>query len=269
MIGTNPKPRRLAFKSFASGVLCSSLLLSPLLTPRVAAAAEATIMPRSRVAVTSVSEVMRGERATINSAAAARLAQLSQTANARAGRTGSGDLASGAVTVGTRSVDPGSATKLAAASTQRSLDVAALDALPGISGNADWRCLSEAIYFESRGEPLAGQVAVAEVVLNRVDDPRYPKTVCGVTHQGVGRGRGCQFSYACDGRADAMNSPLSRQRAEKLAALMLAGRPRTVTNGATSFHATRIRPDWVHRMTRTATIGHHAFYRNGTLLAQR
>src|SRR5688572_9945937 len=103
------------------------------------------------------------------------------------------------------------------------LDVASLDAMPRASGSDEWRCLAEAIYFESRGEPLKGQVAVAEVVLNRVDDRKFPRTVCGVTNQGAGSGRGCQFSYACDGRPDAMKSTAARLRAEKLAAIMLAG----------------------------------------------
>lgn len=265
MTGASPKPRRLSWKSFASGVLATGLLLgsAAALVPSAAAAADGEIMPRPRAAAESVAAVMQQERATIHSAAAARLAELSAIAKARAG-------GADPVTVGTRSVDPGSAIKLAASAPQHSLDVAALDALPEIGGDADWRCLSEAIYFEARGEPLAGQVGVAEVVLNRVDDPRYPKTVCGVTHQGVGRGRSCQFSYACDGRADVMSSALPRERAQKLAALMLAGRPRTVTAGATSFHAVRIRPDWAGRMTRTATIGHHSFYRSGAIqLAQR
>ena len=71
------------------------------------------------------------------------------------------------------------------------------------------QCLAQAIYFESRGEPLDGQIAVAEVVLNRVDDRRYPKSVCGVTKQGAGCGRGCQFSYACDGHSDVMKSAAS------------------------------------------------------------
>ena len=87
------------------------------------------------------------------------------------------------------------------------LDLASLDAMPrGSAGGDERRCLAEAIYFESRGEPLEGQVAVAEVVLNRVDDRQFPQTVCGVTNQGAGSGRGCQFSYACDGRSDVMKS---------------------------------------------------------------
>jgi len=147
------------------------------------------------------------------------------------------------------------------------LDLAALDAMPRAAGGDDWRCLAEAIYFESRGEPLAGQIAVAEVVLNRVDDRRFPGSVCGVTRQGAGSGRGCQFSYACDGRSDAMKSSTARDRSEKLAGVMLAGRSRTVTEGATYFHTRSVRPSWARKMARTATIGHHHFYRAATQVA--
>ena len=172
------------------------------------------------------------------------------------------------ITVASRDVDPGTAAELAAGA-PRVLDTRAIDALPLEAGGPQWQCLAEAIYFESRGEPLAGQIAVAEVVLNRVDDRRYPKTVCGVTKQGVGGGRGCQFSYACDGRSDVMSSQVPRERSQKLATLMMAGRARTVTDGATHFHAASVRPDWAGRMTRTARIGHHSFYRSSTRLAQR
>jgi spore germination cell wall hydrolase CwlJ-like protein len=147
------------------------------------------------------------------------------------------------------------------------LDLVALDSMPHATGGEEWRCLSEAIYFESRGEPLEGQVAVAEVVLNRVDDSRFPRTVCGVTKQGAGSGRGCQFSYACDGRSDVMKSTTARIRAEKLATLMLSGHPRTVADGATYFHTRSVRPGWARRMMRTASIGHHYFYRPATQVA--
>jgi spore germination cell wall hydrolase CwlJ-like protein len=147
------------------------------------------------------------------------------------------------------------------------LDFRTLDAMPRSSGGAEWQCLAEAIYFESRGEPLEGQVAVAEVVLNRVADRRFPGTVCGVTRQGAGSGKGCQFSYACDGNSDVMKSALPRARAEKLATMMLEGRARTLTDGATYFHTRSVRPGWSHRMVRTATIGHHLFYRSGTQVA--
>jgi len=104
-------------------------------------------------------------------------------------------------------------------------------------------------------------------VLNRVDARNYPGTICGVTTQGVGSGRGCQFSYACDGRPDVMTSAGPRDRAEKLARLLIDGRPRTVTDGATHFHATYVRPDWSRKFARTAAIGNHVFYRQGTRVA--
>jgi spore germination cell wall hydrolase CwlJ-like protein len=145
-----------------------------------------------------------------------------------------------------------------------------LDALPAAAGDEQWRCLATAIYFESRGEPLEGQIAVAEVVLNRVDDRRFPNSVCAVTNQGVeSAGRSCQFSYACDGRSDEMAPGVARDRSEKLAEMMLSGRERVVTSGATHFHATYVNPRWSRRMTRTAAIGAHVFFRNGTQVAQR
>ena len=173
----------------------------------------------------------------------------------------------------TRSVSGGSIDALEAANAAKAangpaeLDVDVLDALPSASVGAQSECLAQAIYFESRGEPLEGQIAVAEVVLNRVDDRRFPNSVCGVTKQGVGQGRACQFSYACDGRADVMKSPVARERSEKLAALMMEGRARTVTNGATYFHTRSIRPSWSRRMERTTAIGHHMFYRSPMVVA--
>lgn len=100
-------------------------------------------------------------------------------------------------------------------------DDAWLAALPEPTGDAEWECLRTAIYFESRGETLRGQFAVAEVILNRVDSPDYPKTICGVVQQG-GSG-GCQFSYACDGRADAMRDPDAQWRAGRIARVMMDG----------------------------------------------
>ena len=169
------------------------------------------------------------------------------------------------VTVATRSIAtaPVSLTRKGPAVTgPAKLDFASLDALPAVKGDAQWQCLATAIYFEARGEPVSGQVAVAEVILNRVENPNYPDTVCAVTNQGVGTaGRSCQFSYACDGRSDVMAPGAARSRAEKLAALMLAGRARTVTSGATHFHTRAVRPGWSGQLVRTTAIGHHVFYR--------
>ncbi len=208
--------------------------------------------------------VIGREQSAFEAEGAARVTALVEAMRPRARTDADEDI-----TVASRSIDPVSAAELASGKAAKpalpaKLDLDAVDTLPPAAGaDAQAQCLAQAIYFESRGEPLAGQIAVAEVVLNRVDDRHFPSTVCGVTRQGVGSGRGCQFSYACDGNSDAMKSALARERCEKLAQLMLAGRPRTVTKGATYFHTRSIRPDWSRRMTRTAEIGHHMFYRSG------
>lgn len=126
-------------------------------------------------------------------------------------------------------------------------------------GDADWQCLTEAVYFEARGESLDGQVAVAEVILNRVDSPLYPRTVCGVVQQRGGGG--CQFSYVCDGKADRMHEKAAADLAARIARAMLDGAPRLLTDGATHFHTRSVRPGWSKRFPRTAEIGSHLFYR--------
>lgn len=125
-------------------------------------------------------------------------------------------------------------------------------------GGAEWECLRMALYFESRGESLKGQFAVAEVILNRVDSPAYPNSVCGVVGQ---RGSGsCQFSYVCDGNSDRMREPGAIDVAGRIAAVMLAGGARNLTDGATYFHTHAVYPSWARKFTRTATIGAHLFY---------
>lgn len=138
-------------------------------------------------------------------------------------------------------------------------DESFLESLPVPTGDAEWQCLKTALYFEARGESLLGQFAVAEVILNRVDSPLYPRTVCGVVHQGGQAG--CQFSYACDGREDVMKEKEAADRAGRIARLMLDGAPRMLTDGATHFHTRAVRPRWAHRFPRTASIGAHLFYR--------
>jgi hypothetical protein len=126
-------------------------------------------------------------------------------------------------------------------------------------GDAEWQCLTEAIYFEARGESLNGQIAVAEVILNRTENPLYPRTVCGVVKQ---RGSGgCQFSYICDGRTDRMREKQAADLAARIARAMLDGAPRMLTEGATSFHTRSVRPGWSRRYIQTASIGAHLFYR--------
>lgn len=138
-------------------------------------------------------------------------------------------------------------------------DDAWLATLPQPAGDAQWECLSKAIYFEARGETLKGQFAVAEVILNRVDSPDYPKSICGVVEQRGGGG--CQFSYICDGRTDTMRDPEAMWRAERIARVMMDGAPRALTMGATHFHTRWVRPGWSNRFPKTASIGAHVFYK--------
>lgn len=137
-------------------------------------------------------------------------------------------------------------------------------------GDGQWRCLAEALYFEARGEALVGQVAVAEVILNRVDDPRYPGSVCGVVKQGVSSERlhACQFSYNCDGRPERISEQESWERVGRIARAMLDGLPRALTGGATHYHAIHVKPRWSRKYQRTAEIGEHVFYRKPEAVAR-
>lgn len=126
-------------------------------------------------------------------------------------------------------------------------------------GDQQWQCLQQALYFEARGETLKGQFAVAEVILNRVDSGRYPKSVCGVVQQG-GNSR-CQFSYNCDGRPDVMSNKEAADVSGRIARAMLDGAPRALTAGATHFHTRAVSPNWSVRFEKTASIGAHLFYR--------
>jgi hypothetical protein len=143
-----------------------------------------------------------------------------------------------------------------------------LSAMPSASGGQHWSCLSEALYFEARGEDLKGIVGVAEVILNRVDDPRYPGSVCGVVNQGTGERHRCQFSYTCDGRPETINEHDAYDRVAKVARVMLDGAPRRLTGGATHYHTKSVNPRWARVFPRTATIGYHYFYREPDQFAQ-
>lgn len=137
-----------------------------------------------------------------------------------------------------------------------------IDAQPKASGAAQWRCLSEALYFEARGETVKGQFAVAEVILNRVQSARFPGSICGVINQGTGRKYQCQFTYTCDGYAEKISEPRAFERVGKIARLAMDGRVGPLTKGATHYHTTAVRPRWSRVYTRTAKIGVHLFYRH-------
>ena len=136
-----------------------------------------------------------------------------------------------------------------------------IDARPRATGGAQWQCLTEALYFEARGESIRGQIAVAEVILNRVASKRFPNTVCGVVHQGTGKKYQCQFTYTCDGIPERVNEPKAYERVGKVARMMLDGAPRNLSGGATYYHTTAVRPRWARKFRKTARLGVHLFYR--------
>lgn len=124
------------------------------------------------------------------------------------------------------------------------------------------KCLADAVYFEARGEAVRGQMAVAQVVMNRVFSGFYPNTVCGVVYQNKHRHLACQFTFACDGIADVVKEPDMWDRARKIAAATLDGRiwlPEVAKS--THYHAYWVRPSWVHEMKKLYKFGVHTFYR--------
>ena len=136
-----------------------------------------------------------------------------------------------------------------------------LASVPAKDGNAEWHCLTEALYFEARGESVMGQFAVAEVILNRMDHARFPDTVCGVVNQGSGRGKyRCQFTYTCDGKLEVVNEKQAWTNVGKVAALALEMDKRPLTHGATYYHTNYVSPSWSKKFARTTTIGTHHFY---------
>ena len=134
------------------------------------------------------------------------------------------------------------------------LTVAKLDA-------EERKCLSQAIYYEARSEPRIGQLAVADVVLNRVASPVYPNSICEVVFQGSERRTGCQFSFTCDGSMQARLNKRKWKESEALAGAILAGVRAPVSRNATHYHANYVTPHWADSLTPTATIGTHKFYR--------
>ena len=124
------------------------------------------------------------------------------------------------------------------------------------------KCLTEAIYFEARGEAVRGQIAVAQVVLNRAFSGYYPTTVCGVVYQNSHRHLACQFTFACDGIRDVVKEPDMWERAKKIAQASLDGRLWLPEVGkSTHYHAYWVRPSWVNEMKRLYKFGVHTFYR--------
>ncbi len=135
--------------------------------------------------------------------------------------------------------------------------------------DAGLKCLSEALYFEARGESVKGQFAVAEVILNRVASPAYPDDVCGVINQGTGRKYQCQFTYTCDGQPENIRERDAFEQVSKVAYVSLSGVADPLTDGATHYHTKHVNPSWARKFPRTATIGVHHFYRQPVQVANR
>src|SRR5712692_5312528 len=124
------------------------------------------------------------------------------------------------------------------------------------------KCLANAVYFEARGESVRGQIAVAQVVMNRVFSGYYPNDVCGVVYQNAHRHLACQFTFACDGIPDRVTEPDAWQRARRIAHGMLEGKLWLPDVGkATHYHAYWVHPWWVRTMRKLDKIGVHTFYR--------
>lgn len=124
------------------------------------------------------------------------------------------------------------------------------------------KCLAQTIYYEARSESRQGQMAVAEVVLNRVRHPLYPDTICDVVFQGAERNTGCQFTFTCDGSMGRAPRGWAWASANRLAAHAMLGYEDGVkTGGATHYHANYVDPYWSHTLVRTGKVGTHVFYR--------
>lgn len=127
-------------------------------------------------------------------------------------------------------------------------------------------CLAQAIYHEARGESREGQLAVANVIINRAFSKKYPSTICGVVFQNADKGKyKCQFTFACDGRSDMGRERTAWNRSLKLAddafyEFQRGERPGVIPNSALYYHTTAVAPRWSHTFHRVAAIGSHVFY---------
>ena len=122
-------------------------------------------------------------------------------------------------------------------------------------------CMASAIYSEAAGEAEGGQLAVAQVILNRLRHPRFPKSVCDVVYQGSDRPSGCQFTFACDGSLARRPDAKGLAHARAVADLALHGATSLLAGQATHYHTVWIVPVWARKMRKVAIVGHHVFYR--------
>ncbi|UZK67724.1 cell wall hydrolase [Sphingomonas sp. M1-B02] len=136
---------------------------------------------------------------------------------------------------------------------QAQIDAGAVDAAR--------ECMTAAIYYEAAGQPISGQRAVGQVILNRLRHPAYPKTICGVIYQGSELSTGCQFSFTCDGSLGRRPSARGWEVARKVALSTLSGDVEPSVGMATNYHADYVVPYWSSSLQKIASIGNHIFYR--------
>ena len=146
---------------------------------------------------------------------------------------------------------------------------AKLLSLPVPKSGKQMSCLAEALYFEARGEPITGQLAVGEVILNRVEDSRYPSSICKVINQGTGRRFACQFTYTCDGKLESVHERKPYEMALKIAKILLTTHDRKLTKGSTHYHSNYVNPKWSKKFERIAKFGRHIFYKQPMQVSQR
>jgi len=132
-----------------------------------------------------------------------------------------------------------------------------------LDASRDLECLTQAVYYEARGEGRAGMEAVAQVVLNRARHPAFPKSVCGVVFQGAARKTGCQFSFTCSGVMRGRVNQTAWNRARTVASSALSGSVNAAVGSATHFHTTAVAPGWRNSLIRVGQVGSHVFYRFG------
>ncbi|MFN3814955.1 cell wall hydrolase [Brevundimonas sp.] len=132
-----------------------------------------------------------------------------------------------------------------------------------LDASRDLECLTQAVYYEARGEGRAGMQAVAQVVLNRARHGAFPNSVCGVVYQGAARSTGCQFSFTCNGAMRRGVTQSAWRRAHDVASSALSGQVYAPVGNATHFHTTAVSPRWRHSLVPVGQVGSHLFYRFG------
>ena len=165
-----------------------------------------------------------------------------------------------AVGLGAFCPGPTAAAGLASSASSDAASAVSNTAAPDVDRARATFCLATAVYYEAANQSLLGRQAVAQVVLNRLRHPAYPKTVCGVVYQGASS-PGCQFSFACDGALARSPEPHAWSDALELARSALQGLNPDVVGSATHYHTVWIRPGWSDALTRVGQVGDHVFYR--------